>query len=384
VLQPNQVFAGRYRIVRHVANSGTGALFEAEHVIAGARVALDLLAPGLVQRSSERRLFELEAMVALRLDSEHIVKVYDAGLDDVTGSPFLATELLVGETLAERVERSGPLPPADALALLRAVARGLDAAHRYHTNEGVAQPIVHGDLRPENLLLATRRNGTSLVKILDLGITKRFSARTEVSREKRGTPFYFAFEQAAGGALSPQTDIWAFGLITYFALTARCYWPAATAPTFDSQALFAEIVSLPLALPSRRLRQEGSPIVLPVAFDRWLLRCIDRKPICRFASAGEAVEALERALGGGNAVPTQAAFESERPRSLAAASVQLALGAKAAARWVAYQLEVASGGRSATPSAARRIALLSVAALALLLILLGAWLISRSLSAAEP
>jgi hypothetical protein len=164
-------------------------------------------------------------------------------------------------------------------------------------------------------------------------------------------------------------------LITYFALTALPYWPAANGPASSTQALFTEIVSLPLPLPSRRLRQEGSAIVLPVAFDHWLLRCIDREPVRRFASAREAVDALERALEGTDGVLAQAGLESE-PVRLPTARSQLGLAATAAIQWAVSALRVASDGRSG-PRTVRRILLLSVVAATLSLIMLGAWLVSR-------
>ncbi len=297
VLQPNQIFADRYRVVRHIADGGMGAVYEAEHVSTEAHVALKLLLPHVVQIESARRRFELEAKVAARVKSDHIVKVFDAGLDAETRSPYLAMELLIGHTLAAQVKRLGPLGPDVALDVMRQVAHGLDAAHGYRAPSGTWQPIIHRDLKPENLFIGTRSDETPLVKILDFGIAKVLSESTEVSQEMRGTPLYMAFEQAAGEAVSPQTDVWALGLITFFALTGRHYWPAANKPNGSTPALFAEILTLPLPLPSERARQYGS-LVLPRAFDAWMLTCIARTPSRRFASAGQAVDALEQALRG--------------------------------------------------------------------------------------
>jgi serine/threonine protein kinase len=382
VLEPNQIVAGRYRIIRHIADGGMGAVFEAEHVSTEARVALKLLLPHVVQLANARRRFELEAKVAARVNSEHIVRVFDAGLDERTRSPFLAMELLIGQTLAAHVKRVGPLAPDEVVALMRQLARGLDAAHGYRTAEGSAQPIVHRDLKPENLFLDTRDHGTTRVKILDYGIAKVLSASTEVSQEVRGTPLYMAFEQAAGEALSPQTDIWAFGLIAYFALTARRYWPAANKPTGSTAALFAEILTLPLPLPSRRLREDGCPIVLPPAFDAWLLRCIDRNPTRRFRSAGQAVEALAHALEG--AADGRAAAPPERRflRSPPTATLDLPLASAAASQSIASVAGVASERR---PTLARspgaRIVFSSFAIAAVSLSVLGGawrWSLSRA------
>jgi serine/threonine protein kinase len=296
VLELNQVFASRYRIVRHIADGGMGAVYEAEHLGTEARVALKVLWPQVVQAASARRRFELEAKIAARVDSEHIVKVLDAGYDPEKRTPYLVMELLIGSTLAARIKTHGPLSPILTLELMRQLARGLDSAHNYRSAEGARHPIVHRDLKPENLFVSVRADGSPLLQILDFGIAKVMSEATNVSQELRGTPLFMAFEQAAGETLSPQTDIWALGLITYHSLTGRHYWPAANRSTGSLQALFAEILTLPLPPPSRRLREDGIRLSLPRGFDGWLLRCLDRKPQQRFASAGQAVQALQQAL----------------------------------------------------------------------------------------
>jgi serine/threonine-protein kinase len=155
---------------------------------------------------------------------------------------------------------------------------------------------VHRDLKPENLFIA-REHGVQRVKILDFGIAKVLGETGNVSQEVRGTPLYMAFEQVTAAALSPQTDVWALGLITYFMLTASHYWRSASEPSANVQSLFAEILSLPLEAPSVRSRQQHVNVELPPAFDAWLLECIDRDPARRFASAGLAIDALAQAFG---------------------------------------------------------------------------------------
>jgi serine/threonine-protein kinase len=194
------------------------------------------------------------------------------------------------------VQERGALGTDEALELLAQFASGLDAAHAYRDERGARAPIVHRDLKPENLFITSRR-GEPLLKILDFGIAKVLSESTNVSHEVKGTPLYMAFEQVSAGPLSPQTDIWAFGLITYFALTGRRYWRSAQTPGAGVQSIFGEILSLPMDPPSVRLRQQGSDLVLPPAFDAWLLKCIDREPQRRYGSSAEAVAELARALG---------------------------------------------------------------------------------------
>jgi serine/threonine-protein kinase len=298
MLEPGQVFAGRYRIIRLIAPGGMGAVFEAEHTGTERHVALKLLWPHVMELKSSRDKFEFEAKVAARVQSEHIVHVLDAGFDEPTRSPYLVMELLPGGTLAQFVQERGRIGPELTVQLLLQVAKGLDAAHGLRNAEGSRTPIVHRDLKPENLMLVMRQNALPLVKILDFGISKLLSESRSTSHEIRGTPMYMAYEQVSAERISPQTDIWALGLIAYFMLTGRSYWRSANDPEATMEALFMEIVLLPLAPASVRLREQNPDIELPPAFDGWLARCIDRAPERRFESASAAIISLDAVLRG--------------------------------------------------------------------------------------
>jgi serine/threonine-protein kinase len=227
VLEPGQIFASRYRVLRCVAEGGMGAVFEAEHTAIERRVAIKLLFPHVVGVASARKKFELEARISARVNSPHIVEVLDAGFDESTKSPFLVMEMLEGQTLAARIYEQGPLAPREALHLLQQVAAGLEAAHAYRDPDGTPRPIVHRDLKPENLFLVrTQEDGVS-AKILDYGIAKMLGNTNNLSQEVRGTPLFMAFEQITAGALSAQTDIWAFGLIAFYMLAGVPYWRSA-------------------------------------------------------------------------------------------------------------------------------------------------------------
>lgn len=296
MLESGQIFAGRYRINRQIAEGGMGAIFEAEHAATERKVALKLLFPHIMSVASARQKFELEAKISARVNSPFIVEVLDAGFDEATKSPYLVMELLEGQTIASHVEQRGPLRPEEALSLLEQIADGLDAAHGYKESNGTAKPIVHRDLKPENLFMA-REHGAVVVKILDFGIAKVLGETSNASQEVRGTPLYMAVEQLMAGVLSPQTDVWALGLIAYYLLTATAYWRSANLENAGMQSLFAEILSLPIEAPSLRVRQYNTSITLPAGFDSWLLKCLDREPSKRFASAGLAIEQLAYAFG---------------------------------------------------------------------------------------
>jgi serine/threonine-protein kinase len=307
VLPSGQVFAERYRIERVLARGGFGVVYVAEQLATEAHVALKVLWPHILGSEAAVTSFQQEARIAGRVRSEHIVRVLDAGYDDATQMPFLVMELLHGQDLQRMVEQSGPLSAELTVILMRQVASGLDKAHGYVDRDGVARPIVHRDLKPENLFMSQRESGDAMVKVLDFGIAKVMSATAKVSREVKGTPLYMAYEQASSGAITPQTDIWALGLIVFFLLTGRSYWRAAQSDEGSLTQLFGEVLSLPIVPPSQRLVELGVQPFLPPAFDDWFLRCVHRDPSQRFASAGKAVAALGEALG--VAVAPSSAFQ---------------------------------------------------------------------------
>ena len=380
MLEPGQLFANRYRVNRQIAEGGMGAIFEAEHTSTERKVALKLLFPHIMSVASARQKFELEARISARVNSPYIVEVLDAGFDEATKSPFLVMELLEGQTVADYVEQRGPLSADETLPLLEQMADALDAAHGYREASGAHRPIVHRDLKPENVFMA-REHGNHMVKILDFGIAKVLGETSNVSHEVRGTPMYMAIEQITAGELSPQTDVWALGLIAYYMLTASPYWKSAHSETANVQSLFAEILSLPIEAPSLRLRQHNSKVALPPAFDGWLLKCLDRAPTRRFASAGVAVEELARAF---RRTPRARA----RPSTRSAAKPFAATEALAVPSPVAPAKPVAKAGTAASlpgmasehrslagvPAPLSRTPLIAAAAAGFLVLAGGAWL----------
>lgn len=300
MLQPGQIFAGRY-CIRQLSGSGAMAdVYEARHVLTEHAVTLKVLRP--TTPGAGARNFALEARIDARLNSPHIVRVQDAGIDEASGALYLVLEPLQGKTLARLLQEQpeGRLPVAQTLDVLRQVALGLDAAHAYG--------VVHRNLEPENIFITEQ----SLVKIQDFGLAKVLDSSGQVTQQLRGTPYYMAVEQAHCQAVSPQTDVWALGLVAYRALTGRIYWRCANRRGREHAALgevVCEIVEPRRDLPSARMRADGLQLRLPEAFDEWLLRCLQVEPSRRFGSAGEAVAALQRALGAGESAALHGSVE---------------------------------------------------------------------------
>jgi eukaryotic-like serine/threonine-protein kinase len=198
---------GRYRLAAHLASGGMGAIYRAEHVYMRKELALKLLRPDLSSLPDIAERFRRESEIAASLEHDNIVRVTDFGRSP-EGWLFLAMELLEGESLFERLRRSGPMMPEEAVQILVQVCSGLEAAH--------ARGVVHRDLKPENIFLTARPAGG--VKILDFGIAKltdpRIASDTQVGVVV-GTPEYLSPEQALGGAIDARADLYAVGLIAW-------------------------------------------------------------------------------------------------------------------------------------------------------------------------
>ena len=283
-----EVFANRYRIVRLLSGGGMGAVHVAEQLATGARRALKLLHPELCHDERVRRLFDQEARIGHRIPSDHVVQVLDAGIDEATGIPWLAMELLEGEDLAARLRRSGALPIPEAAEILSQIGHALGAAHRIG--------VVHRDLKPENVFLSqSRTDGSPLrVKLLDFGVAKVI-AEARPAGTLVGTPLWMAPEQVSGAAVSPATDVWALGLLAFWILTGSVYWSRADDPL---GALIDQLRRGPSKRATVRAAELGRPEAIPTGFDPWFERCVAPDPSARFPDAGAARDALREVLGG--------------------------------------------------------------------------------------
>jgi serine/threonine protein kinase len=209
VLGPGDLFH-KFRIVRELGRGGMGVVFHARDTTLDRDVALKVVRPDVAARpgTTARFLREARAMAALRHD--HVVEVYQA--DEVDGVPFVAMPLLAGETLAERLERARPLPPAEVVSLGRQLAAGLAAVH--------AKGLVHRDLKPSNVWLDA---DTGRAKLLDFGLARDAGEGDGVTTPGTvlGTPAYMSPEQANGLATDARSDLFSLGTVLYEAATGK-------------------------------------------------------------------------------------------------------------------------------------------------------------------
>jgi serine/threonine-protein kinase len=306
-LATGSTFAGRYEIVRRLASGGMGAVYEVLHLETRRHRALKVMLPDLFQKPELRERFRREAHVTASVKSEFLVDVFDAGLDEASGMPFLVMELLEGEDLGRVVERRGPLSASEVVSHLAQVASALDRTH--------AASIVHRDLKPENLFLTHRDDGSARIKLLDFGISKIVSEGATGGRNTTsiGTPAYMAPEQIVGGPVSPAADLHALGLIAYTLLTGRAYWQDDVESTDNALAFALRAAQGIREGAVSRARRHGH--ALPDEFDAWFSRAVHVDPERRFESAAAMVQVLAAALGEPFTTPAPSARPSAVSRA---------------------------------------------------------------------
>src|SRR5439155_23308474 len=208
---------GRYRVLRRLGRGGMGDVFAAFDPQLQREVAGKVLRPHLADDPGARIRFVREARAAAAVQHDNVLPVHEVGEAD--GVPFLVMPLLAGETLAARLRRDGPLPPADVARLGRDAAAGLAAAH--------ARGLVHRDVKPSNLWIETVSGGWR-VRVLDFGLARAAADdRLTGTGLSPGTPGYMSPEQAEGSpALDPRTDLFSLGAVLYEAATGRPAFPA--------------------------------------------------------------------------------------------------------------------------------------------------------------
>ncbi len=319
-LEPDGLFQGRYQIIRCIKSGGMGSVYEVLDQKTASRRALKLMLPQLLSNESLRARFELEAKITGAIESDHLVRVLDAGIDADSQMPFLVMELLRGEDLASVVQNHGILASQDVVLYIGQTARALDKTH--------AANVVHRDLKPDNLFLTFRDDDTPCVKVLDFGIAKATDVALEgvQTRPMMGTPLYMSPEQMRAEKVGPATDIYALAHIAYALLTGEPYWKSELDDSPSPFLLAVEVLQGVQEKPSvRSVRRKN--VQLPEAFDAWFIKATARVPSDRYSRASTAALALADVFhietgsrfsgmpaGLSAADAHQVAFESTAPR----------------------------------------------------------------------
>ncbi|MCO5171754.1 MAG: protein kinase [Planctomycetes bacterium] len=326
---PRRRTIGGHELLCELGRGGMGRVYRARDLRLGREVALKTL---LVFDADPETLarFEVEARAAARVQHPGVVAVHGAGVDD--GVPWLAMQLVEGESLKARLAREGPLEPTHAAGVAEALARALGAAH--------AVGVLHRDLKPHNVLLA--EDGAPL--LTDFGLAKRLDTGGDaitVTGQVLGTPAYMAPEQAEGrqGAVDARTDVYGLGATLYEMLTGR--------PPFSGTSavnVLAAVMGVDPTPPSA-LRPG-----VPPELEAICLMCLAKAPAARYPTAAALAADLRRLLDG---EPVRARPEGRLRRLLRRARGQRAAVTRAAV-WggVTVGAAVTLGGVTAAREAA--------------------------------
>jgi hypothetical protein len=266
---PGEMFGG-YRIARLLGSGGMGAVYEADQVETGRRVALKVLGHALDSPASRER-FLREGRLAASINHPNSVYVY--GTEEIGGTPAIAMELVGGGTLQDRVKQHGPMPCGEAVDAVLQIIAGLEAAQ--------AIGILHRDIKPSNCFVET--DGT--VKVGDFGLSIATTGRAEthltVAGSILGTPAFASPEQLRGAELNTRSDLYSVGVTLYYLLTGRTPFEAD-----NLVKLLSRVLEEPPPSP-RKFRGD-----VPQGLARVVLRCLAKQPGERFKDYAE----LRRAL----------------------------------------------------------------------------------------
>jgi hypothetical protein len=331
-LGAGDVLAQRYRLLREIGHGGMGSVWEAEHLSLASPVAVKLIDPRLVHEERARARFLREARAAATLRGAHVVQIFDYGVHD--GTPYIAMELLHGESLARRLQRCSRLDAARTLELITHVGRAVGKAHE--------AGVIHRDLKPDNIFIVGGDEG-EIAKVLDFGIAKAAPtgslAETTETGAMLGTPHYMSPEQLRdAGEVDGRSDLWSMGVIAYECIIGQRPFIAES-----MGSLVFKVMGETSPVPS----EHGS---VPPGFDAWFAKATARDPARRFQDARELVDALAEAFGDGSEVlrvgVREPAAKHPRARMFVAIAMLVAAAGIAAIAWSSRDRE-----RERTPAA---------------------------------
>jgi WD40 repeat protein/tRNA A-37 threonylcarbamoyl transferase component Bud32 len=274
-------YFGDYELLEEIARGGMGVVYKARQVKLQRIVAVKMILAGELADATDVERFYTEARAAANLHHPHIVAIHEIGQHH--GQHYFSMDHVAGESLASRIAR-GPLPAREAAALLKTVAEAVAFAH--------VEGVIHRDLKPANILLDSNNEP----HVMDFGLAKRVQAGPGASAtgvnltqtgQVLGTPSYMPPEQAGGRTkeIGPRSDVYSLGAVLYCALTGRPPFQAASTLDTLLQVLDREPVS-PRALDS----------AVPRDLETICLKCLEKDPRQRYASARELADELERFL----------------------------------------------------------------------------------------
>jgi serine/threonine-protein kinase len=278
---------GSYRLVQLIGRGGMGEVWRATHRMLARPAAIKLIKPEILGVPGQAgsavviQRFRREAEAASCLQSPHTIRLYDFG-ETRAGTFYFVMELLDGLDLETLVNRYGPIAPERVVHFLRQSCHSLGEAHDCG--------LIHRDVKPANIYLCRLGREYDFVKVLDFGLVKYDRSQSILDTLKAtsdlttGTPAYMAPEMANGDPVDRRADLYALGCVGYWLLTGKLVFEAESPLKMLIQHIQAEPVP-----PSQR---SGRPV--PPTLERLILRCLEKEPARRPASADELLAALDR------------------------------------------------------------------------------------------
>lgn len=280
-VEVGDVVDGKYVVRRVIAQSAVSVVVAAEHKVLGNQVAIKILSVPTKRREEWQARLLREARIVASIDSEHVARVLDVGTYP-NGAPIIVMELLDGRDLAADLAKRGPMPVEVVADYMMEALDGVADAH--------ARDVVHRDLKPANLFLSTHGDGSSVVKVLDFGLSKGLAVEQDEDRRLTGagglvgTPYYMSPEQIRGDEdLDPRSDIWSLGVVVFELLTGRLPF---------EQASLAHLCAAILSLDPPRLRDFRPDA--PEDLERLVSRCLAKDPDRRYDDVAELAAAMAR------------------------------------------------------------------------------------------
>jgi len=269
---------GRYQLTRRIGTGGMGEVYLAEHQLLKRPCAIKLIRPERVGHPNALARFEREVRATAKLSHWNTVEIYDYGHTD-DGTFYYVMEFLPGLSLAELIQRFGPMPPERVIHLLRQTCHALGEAH--------AAGLIHRDIKPGNIFAAQRGGVYDVAKLLDFGLVKPMADAQTVQLTQIGTIagslLYISPEQALGDLTpSQRSDIYSMGAVAYRLLTGQ--------PPFQGKTASRLVVAhaRDAVVPPSQLRPD-----VPADLEQVVLHCLQKDPDDRYQDAAS----LEAALG---------------------------------------------------------------------------------------
>ena len=285
----SKVLAGRYELLERIGEGGMSVVYKAKDKLLNRFVAIKILKPEFINDHKFIDSFRRESQAAASMSHPNIVNIYDVGKEG--NIHYIVMELIEGRALSDYIKEDGPMSYDRVIAISKQIAAALAFAHKNH--------IIHRDVKPHNIMMTP--NGTA--KITDFGIAKAVNAATIVENTDGiiGSVHYFSPEQARGGYVDEKSDIYSLGIVMYEMLTGNVPFDGDNPVNIALMHINGEMTR-----PSELV--DG----VPPALEHIIMKCTDKYPINRYASADELIEALNNLEFVGSVVGESMLMGSER------------------------------------------------------------------------